>query len=582
MEQNEGEILYLIQTHKPWKFTEDKNSQTFYDPLQKRIIFLLSYSVYAFELYEKNKDANPIYFMLPFSCKQIEALSISSNDQFMILQDTPLHLNFIDFGPTHIVHYKLSTNHIKEYGISFGPDAGKILGLSFIPSNFVDFIVCHQKGLDLYKYDKSKNTPVNTRTITYKTIGLWINPLKGVIVLSSSVNRGEMQFFQLGKSVKGTTFFLLPKDSFSLDILKSTKKRSEPQTQDLYFEIPQLITKNFKLYVEELKAIKQKYKGYKIHKYFIGELYSKDVLIYYNQSKGIISLYTLNPGQAEKHEHIITLDPRIPYQVQIMDDMMLVYNMLSSLYTIYDPEAEHKLTLPLYDKAKLDLSCSSLYAGDYTIEEDTCDCKTDQYMIINSGFQVNNIVEESEDSIRPYINARVKVKLSFMNDVKKCEHVDTLKKVKGAKEYIRFSINNCISLDSNLLYHIGNKGFFMYEFDRKKYLNEVKKKVIGLMDLMRRTTSKEVILDTIVKFIEERMSLSKLYKLFNRMNIPLNVKETVNQGVNKLESHEVRRITGVMSKQSYLKSNYPTIYSSKTNKDTSFIKVHFHFNGLEE
>jgi hypothetical protein len=526
--------------------------------------------VYAFELYEKHKDPNPIYFMLPFTCKQVEALAINNNDQFMIIQDTVLHLKFIDFGSTCMSHHKFSTNHIKEYGVSFGYDVGKILGLSFISSSLINFVVCHHKGLDFYKYDKSKKIPVNTRSIVYKTIGVWINPLKGVVVLSSSVNKGEMQFFQLNKSVKGTLFSVLPRDNSSVDTLKSAKKQLEPHVQDLYCEIPQLITKNFKLYIEELKTIKQKYKEHRIHKYFIGELYTKDVLVHYNQFKGTVSLYILNPGQIEKHEHIITLDPKIVYQVQIVDDMLLIYNTTSSLYTIYDIESESKLVLPLYDKAKLDLSHSSLYAGDYTLEAETR--KTDPYVIINSAFEVNSIIEDPEDNIGPYINARIELNFNLMNDTKECESLKVLKEVKEVKEYKRFSINNCVSLDTNLLYHIENKGFFMYEFNKKKYLSEVKKKVVGLMNLMRRANSKELILNLLVKFIEQRESLSKIYKVFNKMNTALNVEE----GGNRWESHEVRRITGVMSKQFYLKTNNITIYSSKTNKNAFFITVHLY------
>eukprot|EP00826_Nyctotherus_ovalis_P056568 TRINITY_DN7665_c0_g1_i4.p1 TRINITY_DN7665_c0_g1~~TRINITY_DN7665_c0_g1_i4.p1 ORF type:complete len:476 (+),score=73.04 TRINITY_DN7665_c0_g1_i4:78-1505(+) len=469
--------------------------------------------------------------------------------------------------------YKLSTKHVKEYGISFPSEARKVLGLSFISSSQADFLVAHCKGLDLYRCDKSKKVPVNVKSVLYKTSRFLVNPLKGVAVLSSSANKGEMLFFQLGrnaKGVKGVAFTVQLREGSHSDAQKAAKKHPDAKTQDLHYEIPPPLTKNLKLYIEELKTIKQNCKDYKMHKYLLSELYSKDVLVHYNQSQGIIAIYTLNATQVERNECVINVDPEIVYRVHIVDDLLLVHNTTTFLYSIYDSEADHKLNIPLCEKAKVDLSHASLYAGDYLKRADTNKTEIKPYVVLNPDFEFDDIAED-EDSISPYINTHIEVKFNLLNDGVNLKANLPLKESEELKtEPLKsFSINGCIALDSNLLYHIENRRFFKYEFNKGKYLEEAKKKPAGLMDIMRRADSKDFVLAGIKQLIQQRVSLPKLYKLFKRMNAALTIKEISGQ----YSSHEVKRITDVLAKQVYHISSHTTVYSSKAMHEPSFLKV---------
>jgi len=180
-------ILFLVQTHKAWEL--EKEYQVFYDSLQKRVILHQSFNVYAFEMYDNTKDPNPVYFSLPATYKEIQALAISRGDQYMAIQDTLLHISFVYFGsPTLDINREKA--QIKQANITFSPDKLKILGVSFVQSPAVDMLACHCKGLELYKFNKNLE---NIKTISYKSLGAWINPLEGIIILSSSSSKGEMQ-----------------------------------------------------------------------------------------------------------------------------------------------------------------------------------------------------------------------------------------------------------------------------------------------------------------------------------------------------------------------------------------------------
>jgi hypothetical protein len=64
-ERDNESVLYLMQVYKPWAFEEDSATDVFYDPLEKRIIFLKEVHAYIFEQFNTNKDNNPVYYQLP-------------------------------------------------------------------------------------------------------------------------------------------------------------------------------------------------------------------------------------------------------------------------------------------------------------------------------------------------------------------------------------------------------------------------------------------------------------------------------------------------------------------------------------
>eukprot|EP00826_Nyctotherus_ovalis_P059419 TRINITY_DN8260_c0_g1_i3.p1 TRINITY_DN8260_c0_g1~~TRINITY_DN8260_c0_g1_i3.p1 ORF type:complete len:384 (-),score=96.08 TRINITY_DN8260_c0_g1_i3:47-1198(-) len=360
-------ILFLMQTHKPWDLSKEGDYGMFYDPVQKRIALHQSLHVYAFEIYDKTKDSNPVYFMLPASYKQILVLAISRNDQFMAIQDTPLHINFIYFGqPT--LDQKREAAQMRQASISLSADRVKVLGVSFVQFPAVDLVVCHCKGLELYKFKKNIE---NVKSIGYKTLGAWIDPLQGIIVLSSSATKGEMQTYHLkkdeakGKNIKGSGFSLMLRQADAPNTPKSEKKKRDEVAQKFYCEVPQLLTKNIHLYSEEIKALESKrQESFQIHKILFGQLYSKNVLVHYNQTQGIVHVYRFAGESVERSLNVLTLDPTINYEVQMADNLILVSNKSTSLFSTYDSKSMYKLKQPLFQNGKVDLSYADLYFCD--------------------------------------------------------------------------------------------------------------------------------------------------------------------------------------------------------------------------
>ena len=216
-ETDTQKILFLAQRYKLWNLKNEGEYDTFYDPLQKRIIFLQSTNVYAFERYDRVKDSNPIYFLLPSKYKNVDALAISHDDRYIIIQDGLLKVAFIDFGPMLIGQaIQQKDMETKERIIEFQKNKVRILSFSFIKSNYFDFVICFSTGFDIYKYDTGKrqiNKPI--KSISYNTLNVWINPLESLIIMSSSKTKGEIQTYHIKrddiklKKIKGPTFNLI-------------------------------------------------------------------------------------------------------------------------------------------------------------------------------------------------------------------------------------------------------------------------------------------------------------------------------------------------------------------------------------
>eukprot|EP00826_Nyctotherus_ovalis_P059421 TRINITY_DN8260_c0_g1_i7.p1 TRINITY_DN8260_c0_g1~~TRINITY_DN8260_c0_g1_i7.p1 ORF type:complete len:765 (-),score=200.79 TRINITY_DN8260_c0_g1_i7:237-2531(-) len=575
-------ILFLMQTHKPWDLSKEGDYGMFYDPVQKRIALHQSLHVYAFEIYDKTKDSNPVYFMLPASYKQILVLAISRNDQFMAIQDTPLHINFIYFGqPT--LDQKREAAQMRQASISLSADRVKVLGVSFVQFPAVDLVVCHCKGLELYKFKKNIE---NVKSIGYKTLGAWIDPLQGIIVLSSSATKGEMQTYHLkkdeakGKNIKGSGFSLMLRQADAPNTPKSEKKKRDEVAQKFYCEVPQLLTKNIHLYSEEIKALESKrQESFQIHKILFGQLYSKNVLVHYNQTQGIVHVYRFAGESVERSLNVLTLDPTINYEVQMADNLILVSNKSTSLFSTYDSKSMYKLKQPLFQNGKVDLSYADLYFCDNLEESDTQKTKkasNETYLIVEPVITVEDLTEDSSDVSDFHSNTYIQIKCNLTNDSTHDSLVLAPEASPKAKAP-EFSLKDYIALDSNLTFSLKDKKFFAYMFNKKSYFSKVAKKIPGLINLMRRGNPKEVILSSIRQLMEKGVSLQKLSKLFEKISTVYQLART--KGIivpEKSEPHEVKRVTKPMAlvKQSYYNSgrDRPTIYMSKVLEGTLFTK----------
>ena len=68
--QDSNAILYVQQVFKTFDIQRERENanpafEIFYDPLQKRLIYLRFVHLYIFQPYAPNKDNNPLYFQLP-------------------------------------------------------------------------------------------------------------------------------------------------------------------------------------------------------------------------------------------------------------------------------------------------------------------------------------------------------------------------------------------------------------------------------------------------------------------------------------------------------------------------------------
>ncbi len=606
-------ILFLVQTHKLWNLSTEGDYDLFYDSLQKRIVLHQSPNVYAFEVHDKSKDSNPVYFMLPSKCKRVEALAISHNDRCLAVQDGPLHVNFIDFGPpvpTQLAQQKQASIQAKECGLSFPSGKTRILGISFIQSAYFDLVICHCKGVEIYKYDTGKKSLSNVKSISYNTLNAWINPLDGVIVLSSSATKGEMQTFHLRKdeaklkNVKGPTFTLMLRPPDPATVTKAEKQQRDTKAQKLYVEVPQLLTRNVKYYNEELKMIeKRKAEGFQIHKLMLTKLYLKSVFMHYNQSQGTIQVYRMNFDKVQRNLNTISVEgASSDYMMQVSDNLLLLANTSTNLFSIYDTKSIYKLKEPLFQNGRIDLAYSDLYTCDNIEDSETVDgigekAGDEGFVIVEPSIKINSLSDEAEEAKNEegtgeLSNTFVEIKSQFVDDslpLKSTEEAkvgaapgkpESATAAAAPAKLSEFSVKDFLYLDSNLAYDPKNHKCFTYLFNKGKYLRNVGKKVPGLINLMRRYKPKGIILNAIRQLMEKCTSLHKLSKLFEKISSVYRTSQI--KGVVQADqagTHEVRRITSIspLVEQSYYRPGQvkPAIYLSRSAETSSLIKVLF-------
>ena len=132
------------------------------------------------------------------------------------------------------------------------------------------------------------------------------------------------------------------------NIPKAEKAQRDAKAQKLYYEYPQILTRNLKQYNEELKIVaKKQQEGCQIHKMQLTKLYNKDTFVHYNQCQGLIQVYRLGIDKVQKNPNTISLDPTIDHIIQISDNLLVITNLSTGLCSIYDNKSIYKLREPL-------------------------------------------------------------------------------------------------------------------------------------------------------------------------------------------------------------------------------------------
>jgi len=566
-------ILFIAQRYKLWDFKSEGDYSVFYDQLQKRIIFLQSANVYAFQCYDKNKDPNPIYFLLPSKYKDPKALSISNNDCYIAIQSDTNRIAFIDFGS--LTTNKQSQVATKESEIKFAANKGSILSFSFMKSLYFDLVICFTSGVDIYKYDTStRNLGNPIKNIPHNVRNTWINPLEGFILLSSLKRKGEIQIYCLHKdevklkNIKGPSFNLALRKA--ADETKAEKDQRDTKALQYYLEIPQLLTQNIKQHVKRLMEMsKKKAEGYQIHELLLTKLYLRNFFIHYNMAQGTIQSYKLSFDKFNKTPSLIILDSSCEYSLQISDNLLIVLNFYNNAVFAYDIKGENKLRGQLCQDLGTDLRYVDSYICDNIDNAQLLNYseqkKHQDYVVMEVDV---NVKSEGGEEIEDVV---IETIYNFMNDMSTARTEEIKKELEvdnREKEVREIDLRNLIYVDSSLAYHHEEDKFFSYLLNKRNYLRTEKNKVQGVVTIMRRHKSRGVALNGIKELMEHLLPLSKLSKLFSKLNTI--IKTAQMKGVfREIQSkpREVRRITKPMPqvKQTYylFGNTTPVIYPSR-------------------
>jgi len=581
--EEEG-ALHIVQSHNPWKVS-DSEFDLFYDPLQKRIILYQTINVYAFEPFERTKDPNPVYFQLPSKYKNVQALAISRNDQYIAIKNAPLHFDFIDFGnPTTAAQKGLP----KECGVTFSENRKKILAMTFIKSKYADLIVGHRKGLEIYNYNPTKRSLSNSKSISYTSFNVWIDPLNSFIVLSSFMIKGELQTYYIKevekkeKLIKVGTINIKLRHAENVNESKVEKQDNDEKAQKLYREAPQALTKNFKVFKAELDKKQQDLqKGCQLHHILIGKFYTESALIHYNQAQGAINVYIIVNDKYKKNSNNIEVNPQLTHKLKIIDNLLIIFHIDNNQFSAFDTEAE--LTSPILHNSKVNLSRVQLFKCDIKNERiDETLQSNKSYVIIKPEFNIDEIVEDENMNFDLFSKAFIRVKYNLVDDsIVVQKTVDN--SIEAVKEPLidveNFSEKDFMYLDVNLVYNVKEKKYFTYVFDKENYLRSVKKKIPALINIMRRTNPKLIIVEALKQLLEDCISLHKLSKFFEKLSNALKLSQTQVLTPTQQEHHEVKRITAIspLVEQRYYRPGQtkPSIYIGKTNESTTIFKVSF-------
>ena len=548
-------MIFLAKEYKIWTKDIEGEYELFYDPLQKRIVILHEVDIYVFEKYDRMKDPNPIYFQLPSKHNDIDALAISHDDCYIAIQDNPSRIAFVDFGP--VITEELTqrnSSQAKESEIDLDGSKGNIVGLTFMKSANFDFIIILEEGINLYKYNTKKRCLENPlKTISYSILNAFIDPLEGFVVLTSSKTKGEIFTFNLlkhdikSKEIKGSTLHLMLRPFDLPSVTKAEKLQKDLIALKYYLEIPKPLTKNLKQYTKALNDLEaKKTEGYQLHKLILTNLYHNNILLHYNQAHGTIEFYKLSLDKIKRLTSAIDLDAACEYSVQVADNLVVIVDIGKGGVSVYDVKDTEEYQNPLCKDVDVDLSFIESYLSDYTEV-------------------LYHPTKEEEDGL--LIDSKLNAK--SIEDSNLSEELKTVLKFSNKQEPIHFQIKDCVYVDHNVTFCLNDNQFYTYALNKVKYLHTMDKKINGIINIMRRNNTRAITLGAIKYIIEQGISLLKLSKLFNYINKILEV--SFKQPIPV--SHEVKRITGIIS---YSKELFqPAIYLSRVETNTETLKVKY-------
>ena len=211
------------------------------------------------------------------------------------------------------------------------------------------------------------------------------------------------------------------------------------------------------------------------------------------------------------------------------------------------------------------------------------------YVIIEPRLVLSNVSEypeeiEKEEASDELSNSVFELRYHLDDDnlPLKCEEdVKSASADAGTAKLKEFNARDYLYIDCDLALDIKNNKCFTYMFNKGKYLHSTKKKVPGLINLMRRQKPKGIILTVLKKYMEKCISLHKLSKLFEKMNKVYKTSQVKGVvAIDQCTSHEVKRVTAVCSlaEQSLYKPGQvkPALYLSRSGEAANVIKVIVH------
>lgn len=493
--------------------------ETFYDPLQHRIVVLQLTHVYVFERCSARTD--PVYFCLPSKRCDVEALAVSWDNRYLAMQSNPLQIVFIDFG----------LGEGKEMEVNFPSGYERILALTFMRSQLFDLVVCFKNRVDMFKYNTGKRSLGKAvKSVSCSAINTWIDPLEGIILLSSSKTKGEIQVYNLlkdeagSKKVKGYSLTLRLRKPDAPTVGRSEKQKKDVVAQQQYLEIPQALTISLHIYSEVLRQLEKKQaEGFQLQKLLLVCLYARNVLFHYNQAQGMIQIYKLSLEKHKKPPATILLDPACEYSLHVSDNLLFVLNLNNSSVAIYDTKGFDKVLSPLCTDSGLDLSHINECVRDELENGEALKSKEKdgENVVVSMGFDVKWEGPASTEDIE---DVHVDIHCNYVDELKAMEEMKDLPENKASVGE-QFDIRKCIYLDSGIVYYPDNK-FFNYLLNKGRYLRLVNKGRQGIINMMRRRKTKEVVLEAIKQSIVDGVSLNKISKLFGKISAILKAAST--------------------------------------------------------
>jgi hypothetical protein len=207
---------------------------------------------------------------------------------------------------------------------------------------------------------------------------------------------------------------------------------------------------------------------------------------------------------------------------------------------------------------------------------------------LETGFE-RLIEEEGESEVEERTgtlsNTRLATRCRFEDDNMPLQQPQVAKEAAGSKKRTwEYDPRQALHIDSDIMFDFRHNLCFTYLFNKGKYLRSALNKAPALINLLRREKPKGIILPSIRRFMEKKISLHKLSKLFTKVAGVCKTAQTKGLAqTQQCPSHEVKRVNAIcpLSERSFYQAGAAktTIYLSKSAETTTNIKVPHMHNG---